>query len=541
MRENQTNDLKSFRGVVLVIFVVGLLLRLWIAWRPLPTIDNLLFPDDTYISMAIARNMALGRGMTFDGLAITNGFQPLYVFLLVPLFKLIPNQLDLPIHIALTGLALLNMATAYFLMKILLRLIGQVAALFGLLIWVFSPIVIREGINGLETGMAVFWMALATAVYVRAIGASLTERKQAILLGFVTGLAMFTRVDNVIFVGAVGLALLLRGGRLNRHNFINALLMGMTVVVVMLPWFVISYQCCGALLPESGGAVRFQALASFHDIPGGAFTLLLYNFFVTLRILARSPMELDHTIIWSFGFALLGLSVVTSYGRSLWRRLGHKVKQTEWIRRLWPIWLFIVLLLMAYNTYILAYWFFVRYFYPVTWVMTIVWASILTGAAVYISKRWQKPLWQISLFMGVILVFWFLPGLSKLLFSTPKQGGYYNIAIWANETLPENTVLGSAQTGALTYWARPDLTVINMDGVANPDAYAALESGEQMKYLREQGITYIVNWPINMDLLRDYGGEPLDTTIEPLGKTGVFTIEQEWEWYHVLPKEGDES
>ncbi len=541
MREKQRNELKSFGGIVLVILIVGFLLRLWIAWRPLAIIDNLLFPDDTYISMAIARNIALGRGMTFDGLAITNGFQPLYVFLLVPLFKLIPDQLDLPIHIALTVLALLNMATAYLLVKILLRLLGQTAALFGLLIWVFSPIVMREGINGLETGMAVFWMALATAVYVRAIGESLSERKQAILLGLFAGLAMFTRVDNVIFVGAVGLALLLRGRRLNWHNFINALLMGMMVVTVMLPWFALSYQCCDALLPESGGAVRFQALASFHDIPGGAITLLLYNFFITLRILARSPMELDHTIIWSFGFALLGLSVVTSYGRFLWRRLGQTVKQTEWIRQLWPLWLFIALLLVAYNTYILAYWFFVRYFYPLTWAMTIVWAVILTRTAVFISQRWQKSLSQISLFMGAILVLWFTPGLYKLLFSTPEQGGYYNIAAWANETLPENAVLGSAQTGALTYWARPDLTVINMDGVANPDAYAALEAGEQMKYLREQGITHIVNWPINMDLLRDYGGEPLDTAIEPLGKTGVFTIEQEWEWYRVLPKEGDES
>ncbi len=541
MKGDRSEQLKSFGVAVLSLLVIGLWLRLWVVWRPVPIIDNLLFPDDTYISMAIARNLALGRGMTFDGLAVTNGFQPLYVYLLVPLFKLIPDQLELPIHIALTILAFSNVVTAFLLLKILLRMLGQIAALFGLLIWLFSPTVVREGINGLETGMAVFFMALATAVYVQAIGGSLSDRKRAILLGLCAGLAAFTRVDNVIFVGALGLALLFAGGHLTRQNIENALLMGITAFIVMLPWFFISYHCCGTLLPESGDAVRFQALASFHDIPGGTFTLLLYNFVLTLRILAKSPMLLDHTVLWGLGFGLLVLSLLTSNGRSWWRRLWAKVKEADWVRKLWPIWLFAILLLLTYNTYILAYWFFVRYFYPVTWVMTIMWAAILTATAVFLHRRWQKPLSQVSIFIGFIVLIWFLPGLGKLMFQSPEQGGYYNIAVWANETLPPDAVLGSAQTGALTYWARPDMTVINMDGVANPDAYAALKAGNQMAYLREQGITHIVNWPINMDLLRDYSGEPLDNVLLPLGKTGVITIEKEWEWYRVLPLTEDAS
>jgi hypothetical protein len=113
-----------------------------------------------------------------------------------------------------------------------------------------------------------------------------------------------------------------------------------------------------------------------------------------------------------------------------------------------------------------------------------------------------------------------------------------NLAQWARATLPENAVVGSAQSGALTYFARDDMTVVNLDGVANPDAFSALEAGDQFSYLRQVGVEYIVNWPINMDLLRDYGGESLDEALEPLGIVeGVETLGQQWYWYEVVSGE----
>ncbi len=48
------------------IFTAGFLLRLYLAWRPLAYLDNLFIPDDAYISLKIAKNIASGLGITFD-------------------------------------------------------------------------------------------------------------------------------------------------------------------------------------------------------------------------------------------------------------------------------------------------------------------------------------------------------------------------------------------------------------------------------------------------------------------------------------------
>src|SRR4030095_357231 len=44
--------------------------------------------DDGYYVLAIARRIGLGQGVTYDGTTLTNGFQPLWVFLCAPLFWL---------------------------------------------------------------------------------------------------------------------------------------------------------------------------------------------------------------------------------------------------------------------------------------------------------------------------------------------------------------------------------------------------------------------------------------------------------------------
>src|SRR5438105_15832144 len=43
-----------------------------------------LFEDDAFYYFRIARNIALGHGSTYDGVNSTNGYQPLWLAVLVP-------------------------------------------------------------------------------------------------------------------------------------------------------------------------------------------------------------------------------------------------------------------------------------------------------------------------------------------------------------------------------------------------------------------------------------------------------------------------
>ena len=60
---------------MLVLLALNLLLRCSVALRPLEYIDGLTIPDDAYLSLTIAKNIAAGLGPLY-GLEHTNGFQP---------------------------------------------------------------------------------------------------------------------------------------------------------------------------------------------------------------------------------------------------------------------------------------------------------------------------------------------------------------------------------------------------------------------------------------------------------------------------------
>src|SRR5215468_10863838 len=77
-------------------------------YRSLITTD--VYPDDAFYYLRIAGNVMAGRGWTFDGLAPTNGFHPLYMLMVLPIVRLSGGNLTLPIH--LTGVLLTGWAVA---------------------------------------------------------------------------------------------------------------------------------------------------------------------------------------------------------------------------------------------------------------------------------------------------------------------------------------------------------------------------------------------------------------------------------------------
>jgi hypothetical protein len=56
------------------------------AFRAAPYLSDKPLSEDGFYAMTIARNIALGHGITIDGTTWTNGFQPLWVMATVPLF-----------------------------------------------------------------------------------------------------------------------------------------------------------------------------------------------------------------------------------------------------------------------------------------------------------------------------------------------------------------------------------------------------------------------------------------------------------------------
>src|SRR5262245_16220544 len=177
-------------------------------------IGNDVYPDDAFYYLQIAANVVAGRGWTFDGLAPTNGFQPLYMLMVLPIMALSRGHLVLPIHLTgalLTGWAV---ATAIVLHALLLKLAGRRTALFGLLIWAVCPYFILMSINGLETGVAAFFVLLVPHLYLSWFGGERPpDTKRALVFGGVCGAAVLARVDLLLLLAAVSVDWLVRHAR----------------------------------------------------------------------------------------------------------------------------------------------------------------------------------------------------------------------------------------------------------------------------------------------------------------------------------------
>ena len=132
----------------------------------LPVIISQLMVDDSFYYLEIARNIAHGNGATFDGIHETNGFQPLFQLLIVPVFWLV-TDLKLAIYFLKLLEALLLCGSSVLLLRLVLRLTGgdRLAAWLALTVFFFPeptkglPIC-RGLLIGLESGVNAFMILL---------------------------------------------------------------------------------------------------------------------------------------------------------------------------------------------------------------------------------------------------------------------------------------------------------------------------------------------------------------------------------------------
>ena len=199
-------SLAKHRGRFELLLLIGLLginfsLRLMAALRPLKFIDGIMIPDDAYLSLTLARNIAHGLGPLY-GTEFTNGFQPLYVFLAAPFYWIWRSNPVAPVHAALIMLAVFDTLALWLLYRLvgLLTRSRLVPPLVGAA-WIFNPYVIRTSLNGMETIIA-FALILAVFLFFYRYFWFNPEKHRSrhdLILGLLLGLAVFARIDSVFW------------------------------------------------------------------------------------------------------------------------------------------------------------------------------------------------------------------------------------------------------------------------------------------------------------------------------------------------------
>jgi hypothetical protein len=470
--------------------------------------------DDSFYSLGIARNLAAGAGFTFDGINLTNGFQPLYVFLMVPVYALFPHDPMTPVKIAVLLLALCNTAAGFFLWRILRREVSARAAVFGLALFAFSPYIAEVGLNGLESSLALLLFLAALDLYLARVRPGTDRRAHRLGLAALLALLVFARVDGALLAAAIAADYLLRRDPLPfRARAFKMAGIAAAAVALYSPWLIFSRLNFGTALPQSGDAVRLMAQLYGEmempiavppfipgDIPARFYAGHLIHALMVLGMTglffpAGPAIFFLQLVGQASGMWGIGSWIVCIPALILGAGWAFKARKT-----LGAVWWAVGLTVAAYSFYVFGAWFFFRYLYVAEVCL------LMAGAALYerLASRRLLP-WVAAAYLVIF-------GYGFAIRSQPNDFQLFNydlIKRALEAKTPAGARVGAFQAGYVGYFSA-GRTVVNLDGVVNPKAYAALRDGRLYNYLASEKIEYVADYKNIVDrlLLPRLGADP---------------------------------
>ncbi len=458
--------LTGFPRLFWAFLALGLGLRLFFAFLPLPVLLVLL-EDDAWMVTAIARNFALGRGITADGLNPTNGFHPLYPLTLgaVP-YWIAPQSLDGGFRANLIFCAFLGAMAAFPLYRWVERLAGRTGALVAVALYLLNPYFARVTVNAMETALGLFLFLVLAERFFRA-----GERRwpDALALGLLAGLAGLARLDNWLLAGFLGLALLWEAIR-RRTRPALLLVYGAGVAVLAIPYLVWNQVGFGSPMPSSG-----RALAYMHSYADGFSLTNILHFLYLNPALYLGFLPSPWLALGFGGLLLLGyFTLIPLQGR----------------RSLLPV-AGAILIQLLYYAYVQ------QNSNPRYFVSAGACFAVYLGCIVgRVAERRRSLGHALGIALGLLAVVLnsaeaISTYRTALRMPELTQPSIYEAALWIREKLPPEAMLAAKNSGILQYYSGH--VVLNIDGKLNADIVPVLEARRLLSYLREKGVTYVVD------------------------------------------------
>jgi len=479
----------GFIALTLLLGLVGLVVRLRGVLQPAEIMFRGFPTEDGYLMLTVARNLALGRGMTSAaGTMPTNGVQPLATLLDACCFWLVGGDRVSGVRLLLVVYTVVAIATAFLIVRLGRLMLGdgqasRRASLLGAAVWFSSPVTLFHTMNMLETGLYVAVVVLVAVVFARghAGRGSPWPLSRSVVLGGLLGLAFWARNDAVFLMAAIGVAHLLSasaGAPLRRRIAETATMAGI-VLALTAPWLLYSLRGFGHVVPVSGRAyLHTGAIAPKLQ----AAAVALFEQLTLLASFAYHPVQHEGSFaaICALTLAFAAVALVVALVRSGRGREGS-------VMLLVPC-LLAAGLLVFYVLFFDAPHFLRRYLFPLSPFLAILWGYLvirLGQALVAMRLRLVVP----GLMLILVANFALRDGLT--LRGPWRRGALFRGVEWVEENLTEETWVGAFQSGTLGFFH--DRTV-NLDGKINPEALRALEQGRQHEYVVESQIQFVVDW-----------------------------------------------
>ena len=424
-------------------------------------------PDDYFYYLRVAENVATGKGWTFDQLGLTNGFQPLWMGMLVPLHLVAPDR---PEGVARAGLVLsttMCAAAVLFVYNSFTRLLGKRdGAIVGLAAMV---LVFRSATTGMEGAAvvlaqsALFFWGLRIKVW------ESTSAGRLLAFGVILGTCVLARLDVVFLGAAVGAIFLVRAARGDRADKVRCAVIGGGAAIPIVPYLAHNLVVFGRLMPISG-----QLKSTFpHPDFAGVPTKLRW----ILHVGVEGPAS-----------AILGVIALFWLGR----RLARGGETSPEIRYLQGATLALSAAAALHFTQesLCLRWAVLPGHFAIGWLLP----AMITGC---VLQAGLVPGEQKRLIVGAFAVISLiavgrnLRGRAGQAADNMWRAYVYDTALWVRDNTPKDTIVGMKDCGVLGYFSRR--RVVNLDGVVNNlEFQEALRDKALGAYLRAKGVNLLV-------------------------------------------------
>jgi hypothetical protein len=310
-----------WKWIVLLILSLGTTVILFSRFRAGDAFVA-FFDDDYFYYLRVARNIVAGRGSTFDGTHLTNGYHPLWMLVNVVLAKLLAGRAFY--YAVLAVIFLCTLATYWFTRLCLRRYASEAAASACAGLIAAESLMIMSG--GMEIALTIPLLALLCWYRVCRFA---WRPRSAALYGLLCSAAVLSRLDAAIFVALLGTFELFASNGIKMGRKMRATAAFASGLLPVAIYFALNAAVFHTLLPVSGQAkqLRFSHLPSIMPFKTAVFTVwapvryflvipvICAAIFAVLLLRRLGPERLDcshRALVWALlCFPLVQLTVLS--------------------------------------------------------------------------------------------------------------------------------------------------------------------------------------------------------------------------------------
>lgn len=483
------------------LLVISFLIRIAVAWSPFTELLSRQLGDDAFYYFKIATNVVNGKGISFDGIGPTNGFHPLWLTIIIPVFAVIHDKI-LVIHAVLSLAAILDTVSVYLLYRICvyyLQLSREISLMIATL-YALNPYVwLSHGgsLNGLETAVNVVCILLFIMAYLETVR---TERIRSIPLGVATGATLCARTDNIILIAPCYIYII--WSSINRMAQVRRLIKSALIAVIMIaPFLIWSLVTFGTIVQVSGISVPVitKTILAAQGWSMQHWMLQFLKNLVNITLALGIPVSSKNEPLFALSITAYGIAGV------LWIIGYLKCRTPEQQDRFWATIRLMIPLFLMVPTFVLAHT--VRAVYLRGWYYSSLIPVMLLGVGIGLNharcccKSFMR-MFPVVLVSGWLMLFGI--GLVRnIIWPLDLETDKFAVLSRVRSVVPKGTRIGSFNAGVFGYFL-DDMTVINLDGVVNNAAYPYIAERKLEKYIALANIEYLLDDSRAIEILKQY-------------------------------------